>query len=62
MSFADFVKICSEMARDTRRSRFFITDGTGVPDDVAVQYFKNNPWVIVVTRDNKRWKGGVLVK
>lgn len=38
--------------------RYFWAGGTGIPDEMAVEYFKDNPSVIVVTRDGKEWRCG----
>ena len=37
---------------------YFFEGGSGVPDGMAVEYFKDNPSVIVVTRDGKKWRKG----
>lgn len=37
--------------------RIFITGGTVVPDDAAVEYFKDTS-VIVITRDGSRYQYG----
>lgn len=38
--------------------RYFYAGGTGIPDDMAVDFFKDNPSIIVVTRDGKKWRRG----
>ena len=40
---------------------YFFTGGTGFPDDVCIEYFKNTN-VVVVTRDNKRYCAGKLLE
>lgn len=41
---------------------YFFTGGTGLPDDVCVEYFKETKSVIVVTRDNKQYCAGKLLE
>lgn len=38
--------------------RHFFAGGTGIPDDMAVDFFKDNPSIIVVTRDGRKWRNG----
>lgn len=37
--------------------RYFITKGTGIPDDVAIEYYKSSD-VIVVTRNGEEYQYG----
>lgn len=41
--------------------RIIITAGSGIPDPMAILYYKNDPNVIVITRDGRRWKGGEII-
>lgn len=43
-------------------TRFVITAGSGIPDPIAILYYKNDPNVVVVTRDGKRWRGGEIIE
>ena len=39
----------------------FITSGTGIPDEMAVEQFKNTS-IIVITRDGTKWQYGEKVE
>ena len=40
---------------------YFITMGTGIPDEVALDYFKDSN-VIVMTRDHAKWQRGIKLE
>lgn len=41
-----------------QRYLYYFTGGTGVPDEVAVDFFKDNGGVIVFTRDGNVYRKG----
>ena len=38
--------------------KYFFEGGTGVPDGMLVEYFKDNPGIVVITGDGKKWRRG----
>ena len=41
--------------------KYFITGGSGVPDETCIEFFKDTD-VIVIARDGKRYLHGVEIK
>ena len=63
LTFEEFINMHVELAKPKKLPRMFITAGTGIPDAMAVQCFKEfDPELIVVTRDGQKWKGGEIIE
>lgn len=61
LTFDEFIAMHIELAKPKEVPRMFITAGTGIPDPIAILYSKNDPGLIVVTRDGRRWRGGEVI-
>ncbi len=65
ISKEDILKAAEKFRNHTDQSvdgrLYFWSGGTGVPDDVAVEYFKGTG-IIVITRDGTKWLNGEKLK
>lgn len=63
LTIQDLIDACNKLRDDlpSNEPRRFFTGGTGIPDQIAIDYWADTS-IIVVTRDGKEYQYGKLLE